>query len=131
MVYDALIALFRFSEKYLLLDDASSTRAKESGLSMVQREMARQWFGNLVTCSWWNYLWLHDAFATYFQYFSMDSVRSPLADWLVFAWLIWRISNRSNHMYCFLRTTKSSRHACHFKLPLYNMIFTGFEIYSK
>lgn len=68
---------FRFcSEKYLLLDNVSSAKAKELGLTMVQREMARQWFGNLVTCSWWDYLWLHDAFAAYFQYFSTDTVRT-------------------------------------------------------
>ncbi|XP_025191838.1 aminopeptidase N-like [Melanaphis sacchari] len=63
-----------YYEKYLLLDEGSSAKAKESGLSIVQREMARQWFGNLVTCSWWDYLWLHDAFAAYFQYFSTDLV---------------------------------------------------------
>jgi len=54
----------------------SSAKANELGLSTVQREIARQWFGNLVTCSWWDYLWLHDAFAIYFQYFAMNSVKT-------------------------------------------------------
>lgn len=63
-----------FSEKFLLLNDESNAKIIESGLTMVQREMARQWFGNLVTCSWWDYMWLHDAFAVYFQYFGIHSV---------------------------------------------------------
>jgi aminopeptidase N len=66
----------RCREKYLLLDDVSTTNAIESGLSAVQREVARQWFGNAVTCRWWDYVWLHDAFATYFQYFATHSVRT-------------------------------------------------------
>lgn len=69
-----LIYYFLSREKYLLLDDMSSAKAKESGLSVVQREMARYWFGNVVTCVWWDHLWLHDAFATYFAYFAMNAV---------------------------------------------------------
>jgi len=92
------LSRFRFSEKYLLLDDTSSAKDKELGLSMVQREMARQWFGNLVTCSWWDYLWLHDAFAAYFQYFSTDTVRLPLTDWLEYtSSTSGEYGNRSNY----------------------------------
>lgn len=44
----------------------------------LQHEFAHQWFGNLVTCSWWKYLWLNEGLATYFQYFATGMVRTMI-----------------------------------------------------
>jgi len=58
----------------VLLDDDSKTKFKERSTMVIEQQQSRQWFGNLVTCSWWDHLWLIEGFAGYFQYFGTDAV---------------------------------------------------------
>ena len=37
-----------------------------------------QWFGNLVTCKWWNDLWVQEGMASYIEYYAVDKVHP---DW--------------------------------------------------
>uniref|UniRef100_A0A2S2QK36 Endoplasmic reticulum aminopeptidase 2 n=1 Tax=Sipha flava TaxID=143950 RepID=A0A2S2QK36_9HEMI len=63
-----------FRENYIRLQENSTTAVKMSVFKLVQHEFAHQWFGNLVTCEWWDYLWLNEGFATYFEYFATKMV---------------------------------------------------------
>ena len=40
--------------------------------------LAHQWFGNLVTPSWWTDLWLNEGFASYVEYLGVEAVQPEL-----------------------------------------------------
>lgn len=59
----------------LLYNDTSSSNAdRQRVLTIIAHEFAHMWFGNLLTCHWWDVLFLNEGFASYFEYFTPATV---------------------------------------------------------
>lgn len=68
--------LVTFKEARFTHNDLEETQAsKELKAETMGHEYAHQWFGNLVTMSWWKDLWLKEGPSTYFSYLTLDALQ--------------------------------------------------------
>ncbi|CAG9772964.1 unnamed protein product [Ceutorhynchus assimilis] len=73
--------LITYREAVLLYEKGiSSTASKQRIAHVVAHELAHQWFGNLVTPTWWEDLWLNEGFATYVEFLGSYSVNPKWKD---------------------------------------------------
>ncbi|CAL4058634.1 unnamed protein product, partial [Meganyctiphanes norvegica] len=64
-----------YRESDMIYSPESPSAVHQSSVSyLVAHELAHQWFGNLVTFSWWTDLWLNEGFATYMAYLAVDAM---------------------------------------------------------
>lgn len=72
-----------FRETLLLLDPHGATLAEQKrAAEVICHELAHMWYGDLVTMSWWDDLWLNEAFATWMAF-------AIVADWKP-EWKMWQ-----------------------------------------
>ncbi|XP_077296647.1 uncharacterized protein LOC143918582 [Arctopsyche grandis] len=67
--------LITYREQYLLdIPGVTSTRDKQFIATIMSHENGHMWFGNEVSPAWWDYLWLSEGFATYFESYTTQEV---------------------------------------------------------
>lgn len=62
-------------EVNILYDQRYSTSLQRQRIALViSHEVAHMWFGDLVTCDWWDATWLNEGFARYFQFIAVEQI---------------------------------------------------------
>jgi aminopeptidase N len=76
--------LVTFTEKYVYASRATDAQY-QARANTLMHEMAHMWFGDLVTMTWWDDLWLKESFADYMGTLGVDRATDWDTAWVNFA----------------------------------------------
>ena len=68
-----------FRDEYIFRSRQTSA-AYEARDNTILHELAHMWFGDLVTMTWWDDLWLNESFAEWASHFAQDEIRARYGD---------------------------------------------------
>ncbi len=68
-----------FRDEFIFRSRQTSA-AYETRDNTILHEMAHMWFGDLVTMTWWDDLWLNESFAEWASHFAQDEIRREHGD---------------------------------------------------
>ncbi|CAD5119625.1 DgyrCDS8220 [Dimorphilus gyrociliatus] len=67
--------LVTYAESSLLYNSEKNIlREKIRTAKLVMHELAHQWFGNLITCEWWNHTWINEGITEFMQFVPLKSL---------------------------------------------------------
>src|SRR5207249_2601745 len=74
--------LVLFRQALLLMEPATASWRQEKNIAkVVAHEFAHMWFGNVVTMSWWDDLWLNESFAEWMANKAVDALDPDYHVW--------------------------------------------------
>jgi aminopeptidase N len=76
--------LVTFTEKYVYTSRATDAQY-QARANTLMHEMAHMWFGDLVTMTWWDDLWLKESFADFMGTLGVDRATGWETAWINFA----------------------------------------------
>lgn len=71
-----------YFDQFLLVDDDSTEAERQNIFGNVAHEVAHQWFGNLVTMTWWDDLWLNEGFASWMTAKAIERIHPEWNPWM-------------------------------------------------
>lgn len=73
--------LIVYKEQYLIGDDNSHHSQILDTSLVIAHELAHQFFGNVVTCVWWDQIWLNEGLAAFFELVLTDNLYPEMRAW--------------------------------------------------
>jgi aminopeptidase N len=57
------------------MENQTMTMMVTFNFELIAHELAHSWFGNMVTCSDWQNIWINEGFASYFEYLAYENIK--------------------------------------------------------